>query len=252
MFVDIREKASKTGRIDLSAIGFFTPSNLLPILIFIRKAPPGIPIVPPDDPNVNSYLWYMQSDLGAENRNKQNYLPVVSLPKVESECAPILNKIYDLGENAGGKNAFRYLIGELVDNIYQHSLFKNALIMVQKYPRNEEMHLCIIDDGITIRGSLANAGMILDDDQAIIDAIQGASSKNDDERGKGLGSSMKLLTEGYRGNVLILSGGGAVHYDEEGAMRYLLSDMYKYEGTMISMIIPLTTAEVNVFDYADL
>jgi len=63
---------------------------------------------------------------------------------------------------------------------------------------------------------------------------------------------MKLLTEGYRGSVLIVSGGGAVHYDEEGAMRYLLSDMYKYEGTMISMIIPLTTAEVNVFDYADL
>ncbi len=95
--------------------------------------------------------------------NKQTYLPVVGLPRRERDSQSILDRIYELGGDIGGKDAFRYLLGELTDNIYQHSMFENALIMAQQYQKMSELHLCIIDDGITIGGSLRQAGMILDD-----------------------------------------------------------------------------------------
>ena len=148
----------------------------------------------------------MQQETVFESLNRQTYLPVVGLPRLERDSQSILDRVYKLGGDIGGKDAFRYLVGELTDNIYQHSMFKNALIMAQQYPKMSELHLCIIDDGITIGGSLRRTGMILDDHQAIIDALQGVSSKKDTERGMGLGTSLKLMTEGYKGRMLVVSG----------------------------------------------
>ena len=184
--------------------------------------------------------------------NKQTYLPVVGIPRLERDSQSILNRIYELGGDIGGKDAFRYLVGELTDNIYQHSMFENALVMAQQYRKMSELHLCIIDDGITIGGSLRRTGMILDDYQAIVDALQGVSSKKNTERGMGLGTSLKLMTEGYKGRMLVVSGKGAIHFGKGAPVGYNLSEMFKYEGTLISMVIPFIEMEVDVYAYAEL
>lgn len=252
VYAKVREQVFDTGDMDLGSVKFLTPTTLLPLSITVRKSHGTFRMIPPPDPNVQDYLEFMMDNYGIARLNKQTYLPIVGLPENEVDSQPILKKIYQLGGDIGGKNAFRYLVGELVDNIYQHSSFKNALVMAQKYQRKDVMQLCIIDDGITIAGSLRLAGIDLEDDQAIVDALQGASSKKDRERGKGLGTSLKLMMEGYRGKMLVVSGRGAVHYQEGNPIKYRLSDKFKYEGTLISMVIPLIDKEVNVYDYANL
>lgn len=251
-YTDIRDKAVKAGNVDLENVRFLTPTTLLPLSIYLRRAMRSLTLIPPPNPNVESYLWCMMKDHGIDTLNGSTYLPVVSLPKDEDLSQPIMKKAYDLAGDPGGKNAFRYLVGELVDNIYQHSRFDMALVMAQQYRKSGVMHLCIIDDGITIAGSLLESGMVLDDEQAIIDALEGASSKKEQERGRGLGTTLSLTLKGYHGCMLVVSGRGAIYCDGENDLRYRLSDRNKYEGTLISMIIPLTTEEVDLYEHTSL
>jgi hypothetical protein len=250
-FANIRDQAVRTGVVDLKKVKFLTPTTILPLSIMLRTER-HLTLVPPPNPDVENYLWCMMKDHGYDTLNKSTYLPVVGLPHNEELSQPILKKVYGLAGDPGGKNAFRYLVGELVDNIYQHSRFANALIMAQQYKRNGDMHLCIIDDGITIAGSLRESGMSLDDDQAIVDAIEGASSKMEKERGRGLGTTMNLTLKGYGGSMLVVSGQGAIYCDGDNQSRYRLSDTNKYKGTLISMKIPLTLEEVDLYEHTSL
>lgn len=250
-FAKIREQAIRTGVVDLKRVKFLTPTTILPISIMLRTER-HLTLIPPPNPDVENYLWCMMKDHGYDALNKSTYLPVVGLPHDVGPSQSILKKVYRLAGDPGGKNAFRYLVGEMVDNIYQHSRFENALIMAQQYKRNGEMHLCIIDDGITIAGSLRESGMLMDDDQAIVDAIEGASSKKEKERGRGLGTTMSLTLKGYGGSMLVVSGYGLIYCDGVNQSRYRLSDTNKYEGTLISMKIPLTSEEVDLYEHTSL
>ncbi|OPX61213.1 MAG: hypothetical protein A4E29_00923 [Methanomassiliicoccales archaeon PtaB.Bin134] len=248
-YADIRSRAHRNGCIDLGDVSFLTPTTLLPLSITLRKLGDDVTIVPPPDPNVASYLRIMVGEHGFNALNRSTYLPVVGLPKDENRSHPILRKIYELSGDPGGRNAFRYLVGEMVDNIYQHSGFHDSLVMAQQYRKSGEMHLCIVDDGITIPGSLRSSGISLEDDQAIIDAIEGASAKREPERGRGLGTSLHLTVAGYGGSALVVSGYGAVYCDRDRCQRYRLSDKNKFEGTLISMKIPLTTEEIDLYEH---
>jgi len=106
----------------------------------MKKSFKGLEYVPPHDPDVQSYLHLMQQGAGFDSLNKQTYLPVVGLPRREQDSQSILDRIYELGGDIGGKDAFRYLVGELTDNIYQHSMFENALIMAQQYRKMSDAY----------------------------------------------------------------------------------------------------------------
>jgi|GEM_PF-3901336 len=94
--------------------------------------------------------------------------------------------------------------------------------------------------------------MILDGFPAIVDAFQGVSSKKDTERRMGLGTSLKLMIESYKGRMLVVSGKGAIHFGKGAPVGYNLSEMFLYEGTLISMVIPFIETEVDVYAYAEL
>jgi hypothetical protein len=88
--------------------------------------------------------------------------------------------------------------------------------------------------------------------------MQEYSSKmmsKDNERGMGLGSNIKMITEGYGGEILIASGGGLVIFgggkNEEKGERdeYLLSQSTKFQGTLISIRLPLIKREIDLYAY---
>lgn len=81
--------------------------------------------------------------------------------------------------------------------------------------------------------------MTLDDEQAIIDAMEGASAKNLQERGRGLGTTLDLTLRGYHGCMLVVSGQGAIFCDGDNNLKYRLPEKDKYEGTLISMALTL-------------
>jgi hypothetical protein len=166
-----------------------------------------------------------------------------------------LKRIFDFNSNGveyGGENAFKYLIGEMVTNIYEHSMFNNALVMAQKYATKKYVDICFCDNGISIPGSFERAGMFFEDDfEAIGAAINGTSSKMNHERGWGMGSSARICLEGLGGSMLIASRGGTIEFHQGNPKRYIDTDRsdYRYSGTLISMRFPYPAPEVDVYEF---
>jgi len=251
-FCEYRAKCKKSGRLDLSGETFFFPTTLLPLMTFIIDE--KVPVILPEDPNVTSYIVTVTngSRFGLAQRFKKSYIPLVSLPRDREEANKILQRIYEMhnnGRDCGGENAFKYLIGEIVDNIYEHSEFDTSWVMAQAYGSMRFMDICFFDDGITINGCFKKHGMGFESDcQAIVEAINGASTKGD-QRGFGLNTTMRIFTHGIKGQMLIVSGKGCVMFSKTKKRLYSLSKTYELGGTLVSVRIPYPSPEVNIYEY---
>jgi anti-sigma regulatory factor (Ser/Thr protein kinase) len=251
-FCKIREKAKKTNIIDLSSCSWFYPTSLLPLANFLRDNKSSMKYIPPPA-NVGNYISIIMNRVFGEG---STYVPITYLPKNESQAKNILNTLrtlYDNGKDYGGANCFNYLIGELVDNVYEHSFFSTACVMAQKYMQKGFVEISILDDGISIPGCFEKHGVHSSDDHiAITDAINGLSTK-DNERGFGLGSSVKLYVDGVGGELLLVSRNGAVYKGRGKEELYNNTESaYRLQGTLISIRISYPVPQIDNFhDYID-
>jgi len=173
------------------------------------------------------------------------------LPTESEKAELILENMFSLpeiGKDCGGEHAFKYLLSELIDNIYQHSEFGCANVMAQKYPRLKFVEIAVFDNGISIPGRFEKSGIVSDDCNAIIDAINGLSTK-DRERGFGLGSCAKIFTQGIMGEILLVSRKGAIYLKKHNVIAYKLEDNNKLKGTLISVRVPISPKIVDIYAY---
>ena len=164
---------------DLGPLKWINPTTILPLVLFMREQR-ELPYIPPYSSSVANYIHTVMTRPESAVGPYSSCIPVADLPPDQKDGNNILKRIFDFHKNGvgyGGENAFKYLIGEMVTNIYEHSLFNNALVMAQKYPTTGFVDICFCDDGISIPGSLERSGMFFEDDlEAIGAAINGTSS----------------------------------------------------------------------------
>jgi len=241
----------KDNSLDLSCCGWFYPTQLLPLGVFIKENK-GLKVILPKSKSVSMYLSTIKENQVSEDKS---YLPIIQLPSKEKLVNESLAKFYKLNNfsrECGGEAAFKYIVGELVDNVYQHSCFRNAFVMAQSDPKKGFIELCFCDDGITIPGSLKKAGMIFgEEEQAIVEAINGLSAKNDKERGYGLWSNLNLVLNGLNGEFLVISGNGAVFINKLGQKLFKLQTPNSFNGTLISIRVKNQSKEVNLYDFVE-
>ena len=185
---------------------------------------------------------------------KRSYIPIIKIPKNESELEMQLKKLNNLAIHCGGTNSLQYFIGELVDNIYQHSIFSTAYIMAQRYQKLHLLEFCILDNGISIPQSYENNGFTIENDKDALDyALKGVSTKRGKERGFGLRTSINLLTKSdMNGTCLIISRRGALCASKQcGKESFEIDEEYIYNGTIISISMPLLETEVKFYDYIE-
>lgn len=137
----------------------------------------------------------------------------------------------------------------MTSNIYDHSKFTKGLVMGKSYVDFKE--ISFIDNGISIPTSLKDANYSFDNDcNAIIEAINGLSTKNDVgyiERGTGLNNTINIATNGCNGSVLICSRNGLIFIDEN---EIHAKDINKnpINGTLISLRMDLSE-KVDIYNY---
>ncbi len=85
---------------------------------------------------------------------------------------------------------------------------------------------------------------------AILDAINGKSTKGSD-RGFGLGTSANLIYKGFKGEMLVVSGLGAVSINHMGTQPYTLREGMRYYGTLIAVRVPLIHERVDLYAYIE-
>ena len=146
-------------------------------------------------------------------------------------------------------SVLKFIFHELIGNIYDHSEFNNAYIMGKSnFEYNE---FSFIDDGISIPTSLKNNGYAFkSDSQAIMNAINGLSTKNEFgyiERGTGLNNSTNIVTNGSNGSILIVSGTGLVHITKENIIAQKIPKNC-INGTLISMRMKLDE-KIDIYKY---
>jgi hypothetical protein len=181
-FTKTRNRLETTGIFDLSNLGIFTPGVVLPIAIMIEQKRITSYILPKDKQWARCFeeIIFGSKDGRLELELRR---PLVELPKNKQHSGSQIDQVFELGGDIGGKNAFRYLVGELTDNIYDHSGFQHAMVMAQRFDEHKELRLGFVDDGMTIAGSLRNVGMEIEDDvEAIEMAVNGLSASDQTSR----------------------------------------------------------------------
>lgn len=131
-----------------------------------------------------------------------------------------------------------YILYEILRNIYKHSKFKNAYIQINYYRTIQNFDICIIYDSIGIPGSFSESAINYEqDDECIYNAINGKTTDKEkfNLHGRGLNSSVRITTLGFKGEMLIASGKEICIINEHGAETYLNKN--KMQGTFIVMRI---------------
>ena len=204
---------------------------------------------------VGGYLSYM---LGRTRKAKAlSYIAPVKLPRNYNDCDRVLKSLYDMKSKSilfgKNKDAYHYVIGELVDNIYEHSEFSFASVMAQKYNRFGAIELCFFDNGITIPGSYKKLGLDYVPARhfkAILKAVEGVSTKPETGRGYGLSSNVQMFRHAG-GRILIVSGHGAAFIDRFGIHPYMLRPDHALSGTLISLSVPDRALNLNIYEYLE-
>ena len=237
-FCNYRKKFNTDGKIDLSSEKWFYPTTLLPLGNFIHNNP-SISYIPPLDNNVKKYLLLMITGQVSEGAS---YIPILQRKVITKEDSSMIYDLVSEKCNTNDKNTFMYFISELAANVAEHSLCDNSLFMAQQYIKKRFTEIAFFDNGITIAGSLRrnDKGEDKSDQELIVEAIHGLSSKSEGSRGRGLGSSINIIINLLKGEVFIASGKGAFYLskDEEREYSYILNEEQELNGTLISFRIP--------------
>lgn len=183
------------------------------------------------------------------------YLPPVRLPRTHSEAGAVTRQLSDLSRQTrifqANPNVFDYVLSELIDNIYQHAHAEVAFALAQYYPRKKEIEIGFLDNGVTIPGSLERGTELRFPPelhyQAVLNAMDGSSSKGGTERGYGLGTSLELMTQ-LEGSGLIVSGQGAIFLSGDQRQPFALSKEERMPGTLISIQLPDGDKKINLYD----
>ena len=252
-FCKLRDDALRNGTLDLSTLNWMPTTMLIPLEEFISANKDRIKIIMPKNSNVASYISIMTSE-APWKQPQGSYISIAKIPPNPKELEKSLQTLYEnykQGKEVGGENAFKYVISELSDNIYEHSQFTEAFVVAQVYPKMDCMEICFLDNGITIPGNFEKHKISFSNDaDAIVKALKGQSTK-DQERGKGLGTSMKIISEALKGPALIISGLGAVSLKDSQVSPYIVSDLYILRGTLISARIPFPSKKVDIYGYVE-
>lgn len=247
---------------DLSNTSFFHPFFLAPLVIYKQRCEKNVTCI--NRPiRITGYLdlVYFENpllvDAGSNMKEvwepyiSKTYLPVCQFDLHKSnidDLQSILQRIIKTQSGADYRivTPLSYLLGELIDNMNEHSQGKHGYIFSQYLKKEDCIDLVLADDGITVLGSYVKA-KILDeingnDAEALRLANEGKSTKNlpnAENRGYGISSSKEMLSDGLHGSFFMLSGGAFHRHDSSGSVFVKLPNSIYWDGTIILMRIPV-------------
>lgn len=165
---------------------------------------------------------------------------------IESYLSELTDEIETLLPVDVDMQSIYFLLYEIIINVYKHSKFKNAYVKVDS---NKIINILIMDDGIGIPGSFKEASIDFhDDSEAIFEAINGKTTDKEkyNLHGRGLNSTARITTLGFKGEMIVFSGNGICIITKEG-IKTCKNDKY-INGTMISLKIPNIKTD-NIYKY---
>lgn len=199
-----------------------------------------------------------------EAYTRKTYIPVINFPATdnqEDEKNNILSTIESIISRQLNLTSniiigLKYMLGEMIDNITEHSYSERGYIFAQAYPTKRYLDICIADNGITLLGSYqrSNDKEIASDLEAMQAANRGISTKNlpnAENRGYGIITSRKMLVDGLNGQYIMISGNAIYVRDKNLDQFIALPDKIYWKGTIIALRIPYINREFQYINYIE-
>jgi len=265
--------ADDTFEIDFSHTKFISPVFALSLVVFLSGCGKRYSFS-----NLNEYLGVIGFGRGGvrpdrmrkseflatmEGYIRRTYIPIVNFPtKADSDEKDVISSVVEsiiirqLHIPSNVAIGLKYMIEETLDNITEHSGSDRGFIFAQAFPNKGYLDLCIADRGVSLLGSYQRiSGIeIASDLEAIKAANRGFSSKNRpdaENRGYGIYTSKRMLTEGLGGQYLLLSGGSFYFKTPEFDSFYSLPDGLRWNGTIVALRIPYNVDKFNYINYIE-
>lgn len=257
--------------IDISQIGFVTPLSITPVASIINEK-----CLEHNYQGDISYLNTIRFPEGINEIEKiairKTYLPIIHL-KLEGYSRE------DMTRNLGSlhtkylellktnivadqrflelitNNTFGFLLGELFDNIEEHSKAKNVYLFAQYWPKLNSCELCLIDDGVGLLGSLKKAGRDVQDSEDALRKIldTGLSAKTefgDTKRGTGIKNTRASITNReINGEFFIMTGDIAFFHSASQGQKFFKLSNYDWRGTIVMLKLNRPASQFNLYNY---
>ena len=273
IMAQIEQSQDRSVIIDFSDCRFLTPVFALSLIVYASQCGRRVSLR-----NLNSYMKTIGfSDGGIkpdnlrhsefiaimEGYSRRTYIPIIDFPARSNsdDKEAILSVVENMiirqsNVPANVSTGIKYIIGETIDNITEHSETDRGFVFAQSYPQKGYLDLCIADRGVTLLGSYQKLcdNEILSDLEAIRAANRGISSKNLPEaenRGYGILTSKKMLVKGLGGQFLMISG-SSFYFNGNGFDNfYSLPPGLRWKGTIIALRIPYQVSSFNYINYIE-
>lgn len=248
--------------VDLSLEKFLCPIEILPLSALISGN--QLQFINPKDEKCAGYVKYFNFPNGLTQFKplSSNYIPIYKFSASKTDEKSLIDKsdilknlinicLLKISSPKGAINALNLAVDEIISNIEDHSGSKFGWINAQYYPIKKYLDMCILDRGITISGRYKKVGKeFKSDSEALKNALEGESSKSEKIRGSGLPTFIKLITQAFDGEMIIISG-SAIAYASKKSGPIVNKLSIKWDGTIVASRIPKNLKSINYTLYID-
>lgn len=257
-------RKNEINRIDLSEINWVSSLSILPIAVLLSNLQDKgykLDLALPSNSNVKTYLKTINFFKGIHTLNtlrRKNYIPIVFMStkpdrvkgreQIETCLKDIL--LEQMNSKCTLSNALGYVLSEMLDNIWEHSRSEYGWFLAQYYKTKNYVDICILDNGISIKGSYDRENIRTTNDAGAIKlALKGVSTK-EEKRGVGLYSTRRLVTESsLSGKFLLLSGRSG--YFKSRNKELLFNLKCRWQGTIVLLRLYKSKEKVDWTPYVD-
>lgn len=161
-------------------------------------------------------------------------------PWLEYQFTPFMSAV--LGVPSGALASIRSCVGEVFNNIADHSTLNVGFAHIQHYPRMDEVRITVSDFGRGIPSTIRDRHPGLSDEQAILHATQQGVTAQTTPRNRGLGLDLLIRrVTSNQGCVTIFSYNGALMCSCDGngdIERKAIGGNGAYPGTLVDIMLP--------------
>ncbi len=261
---EIDESFNKREKIelDLSEVNWVLPCSVILIsgkLMEILSKGAEINYIHPKNKKVEQWLSNIGFPFG-KKEDGDTFISIKHFPnnqqnksQVNQESNALIKAIENKIPNTFG-TSIKYILGELADNMDEHSQFTFASLMAQYYPKKKYLDITILDNGITIPFNFEkNQISFKSDSDAIKKALFGeVTTKKDEEmRGYGLRSCKDISTKGINGELHIVSRKGiAIFKSNTEPEFYDFKDVF-LQGTFLYFRLSTPKKLFDIYPYVE-
>lgn len=243
--------------LDFSGIKWILPCSALLLsskIVSLIKTGAKIKYIEPEKESVKKYLQDIGFPLGS-NKEGATYSPIKHFDNNKDVNVEV-NNLLKQSENkipSTFGSSIQYILGELSDNITEHSKFENASLMAQYYPQKNYIDIGILDDGLSIpRVFEKNKISFQKDSQAILMAFDGTTTKKEEiARGFGLRSTKELVKEALNGEMHVISRRGIIIIKKGNEEKEYNLEEEKLSGTLLYMRLETPKKHLNIYPYLE-